>query len=108
MMREIIVATPLKGTTMRYLADTAEMPAWTGEQDAPRAAYSWGVYTELGEFVPRWHVAGPAVTYAARRDHSARHTPKARWGQMRKWAVNVWREAGEFLVGAFQPIRNAV
>jgi len=89
---------------MTYLVDTAEMPAWTGDEDAPMARYGWGVYTELGAFKPRWRTAGPAVTYAARRDHEGRHNPKARWGSLRKWAVNVWRNLGDSMVGAFQPV----
>jgi hypothetical protein len=90
------------------LADTAAMPIWTGEEPAPDGQYEWGSYTELGPFSPRWRTIGPAVTYAARRDHKPRHTPKVRWGQIRKYVATVWREAGEFLVGAFQPIKGAI
>jgi hypothetical protein len=88
---------------MDYLIDTAEMPIWNGEEDAPAARYVWGVYTELGPFKPSWRT-GRAVPYARRVEHSARHHVKARWGSLRGWAVNVAREIGDFMVGAFQPI----
>lgn len=93
---------------MNYLVDTAEMPVWTGERDAPMARYTWGEYTSLGPFKPQWRVAGPSATYAARRDHQGRHNVKARWGSLRRWARNVARELGDFMVGAFQPIREAI
>jgi hypothetical protein len=92
---------------MNYLVDTAEIPMWTSDDDAPRSSYAWGVYTELGPFKPAWR-NGSSVPYARRVEHAARHEVKARWGSLRRWAVNVWREAGEFAVGAFQPIRDAI
>lgn len=92
---------------MLYLADTAEMPIWTDERDAPTPFFIWGSYTELGPFKPTWNL-NRSVPYAVRRDHTGRHTPKARWGQLRKWASNALRESGEFLVGAFAPIQRAV
>jgi hypothetical protein len=92
---------------MLYLADTAEMPVWTDETDAPPATYLWGTYTELGPFQPSWS-NNRFVPVAQRIAHQPRHNPKLRWGQIRKWAQEVWREAGEFLFGAFQPIKDAI
>lgn len=87
------------------LADTASMPVWNSEKDAPNGFYIWGSYTELGPFKPRWDVNN-TVPYAVRRDHKGRHNPKARWGHLRKLAKTVWREVGDYFVGAFQPVRG--
>lgn len=88
------------------LADTAAMPVWTGDEPAPDGKYEWASYTALGPYVPAWS-RGRAVPYAVRRDHEGRHNVKARWGQLRKWARNMARELGDFMVGSFQPIREA-
>ena len=92
---------------MRYLADTAEMAAWTTEAPAPTGRYPWGTYTALGPFKPTWQ-AGGYVPVIARIQHQARHQPKLRWGQIRKWARNATREICEGLVGAFVPIMDAL
>ncbi len=92
---------------MTYLVDTAEMPAWTGEQEPPRGRYPWGVYTSLGAFQPKWGDGG-FVPVIARIQHQARHQPKLRWGQLRKWSRNATREICEGLVGAFVPIMDAL
>lgn len=89
------------------LADTAAMPLWLGEQEAPQGLYTWASYTELGPYVPAWS-RPRAVPYAVRRDHEGRHNVRARWGSLRKWAKNACRELGDFMVGAFQPIREAI
>jgi hypothetical protein len=84
---------------------TAEMPAWTGDEDAPRGKETWGVYTDLGAFQPKW--AQPFVPVITRISHEGRHQPRLRWGQLRKWAANAKREAQEFLFGAFVPLVDA-
>lgn len=92
---------------------TAEMPLWTGEEDAPEPiSPDWSLqqFTVLPPYVPFWakHSTSLPVPYARRVEHEARHTPRPVRGQLKKWAANVWREAGEFMVGAFQPIRDAI
>jgi hypothetical protein len=84
------------------LADTANMPIWDSEADAPGGFYVWGTYTALGPFQPDWS-ASP-VSVQERRDHHGRHNVKARWGSLRCWARNTARELGDFMVGSFQPI----
>lgn len=84
---------------MLALADTAEMPAWTLDDDAPEGFYTWGSYTSLGPYVPAW--SNP-ITVQERRDHTGRHNVKARWGSLRKWARNALREVGDYFVGEFQ------
>ena len=91
-----------------YLADTAEMPTWTKDVAAPEGFYTWGQYTELGPFRPTWDRHAHPVPLAYRIEHEARHNVKARWGHLRRFAANAWRETGEFLFGAFQPIRDAL
>ena len=91
---------------MLYLADTAEMPVWTDEADAPPATYLWGTYTELGPFRPSWS-ANRFVPVGQRLAHQARHTPKLRWGHLRKWATHKAREVGDSLVGAFYAVNTA-
>lgn len=88
------------------LADTAEMPSWNNDGEAPTAVYTWQSYTMLGPYVPAW--SRRPVPYAVRRDHEPRHGVRARWGSLRKWASNAARELGDFIVGAFQPIREAI
>lgn len=85
---------------------TVEMPLWTGEEAAPDAP--WGVYTALGPFIPYANRVKQMVPYAQRVEHVARHNLRLGWRNLRRVAVNVWRESGEFLVGAFQPIRDAI
>ena len=88
------------------LADTASMPMWTKDEDAPAAFYTWGSYTTLGPFKPQWSASSRLIPWEQRTEHLARHTPKARWGQLRKWASTVAREVGETIVGAFLPVRS--
>lgn len=84
---------------------TLEMPVWTHDGPPPAVGIEYGVYTSLGPFRPnRLPVVRP---HAYRVEHKAKHQPRVR-GQFTKWAASVWREAGEFLVGAFQPIRDAI
>ena len=90
---------------MIYLADTAEMPAWLGEEDAPTARFPWGVYTELGRFIPNWQTG--YVPVLQRIQHQDKHQPRFRWGQLRKWAFNAAREAREALFGAFMYVADA-
>lgn len=83
------------------LADTASMPVWNSEADAPNGFYVWGTYTALGPYRPNWDAQ---VSYEDRQQHTGRHNVKARWGSLRKWARNAARELGDFMVGAFAPI----
>ena len=85
------------------LADTANMPIWNSEADAPNGFYVGGSYTALGPYKPAWAESSP-VSLETRRDHHGRHNVKARWGSLRRWARNAARELGDFFVGAFQPI----
>lgn len=98
-----------KGPIVRYseIEPTAEMLLWTGDEEPRLAPVVWGTYTSLGPFVPN-HSKPVTVVYASRVAHSGRHQVRARWGQLRRWAASAWREVGEFLIGAFQPIRDAV
>ena len=81
---------------------TREMPVWVDETAPP--ADEWGVYTDLGPFKPN---RLPAVTPFARRvEHAAAHAPRLR-KSFTKWAKSMAREAGDFLVGAFQPVKEA-
>ena len=89
------------------LEPTAEMEVWTGDEEPVLLPVQWGTYTELGPFKPN-HSRTLPVVYARRVEHSGRHHVRAEWGQLRRWARSVWREAGEFLVGAFIPIRDAI
>lgn len=94
-------------TTHAYLPDTAEMQLWTGEEDAPNGAYTWGVYTDLGAFRPRWKASDRLVPYARRIDHTATHTVHARGlrkGRVGKWLRSVAREVGEALFGSFMDV----
>lgn len=86
-------------------ATTMEMPVWTDDGPPPAVEIEYGIYTALGPFRPN---RLPVVTpHAYRVQHRAAHRPRPR-GSFSKWAASVWRDAGEFLVGAFQPIRDAV
>lgn len=92
------------------LLATVEMPIWT--HDGPPPAPVWVAVeypTGLPPYVPFWAkpIANLPTPYARRVEHNGRHFPKLRKGSLAKWAVNAWREAGEFLVGAFQPIKEA-
>lgn len=88
---------------------TLEMPVWVEDTDPPAAlAPEWADYgTGLGPFKPN-RLPPMGQVYARRIEHAARHFPKPRKGSLAKWARSVAREVGDFFVGAFQPIREAV
>lgn len=84
---------------------TQEMPVWTDESDAPGP--EWGTYTVLGPYTPRRVSVALPVPYARRNAHKGSHYPRP-GRDLKRWASSMWRQAGEFLVGAFQPIRDAI
>lgn len=85
---------------------TSEMAVWTGDEEPVTYAApvpEWGTFTDLGPFIPKRGSNLP-TPYAYRREYSGARRPKLRWGQIRKAAASALREAGDFLVGAFQPV----
>lgn len=91
-------------STHIWTPDTAEMALWTSEEEAPNGTYTWGVYTDLGAFRPRWKASDRLVPYARRLDHSATHTVHsrvARRGRMRQWVISTAREIGHAVADAF-------
>lgn len=65
-------------------------------------------YTVLGPRRPTRSVGLVRhVPNAYRIEHKAKHSVTAT-RDFRRWALSMLREAGEFLVGAFQPIREAI
>lgn len=85
----------------RYLADTAEMPAWTGEEHAPSALYSWDEYTDLGPFKPNWTRNRTTAPYAYRVQHNASHAAGLRKGSLKQRVVSIAREIGNKVALAF-------
>lgn len=66
-------------------------------------------YTELGPYVHRKAMRTSLPTpYAVRLSHVGRHGVRARRGHFLRWAHSVLREFGDFMVGAFQPIKEAL
>jgi hypothetical protein len=88
------------------LEPTAEMALWVGDEEPRLAQRAPIVYTSLGEFVPKRRNPIGQV-YARRIEHVAKHLPRPKRGSFTKWAHSVLRDAGEFLVGAFQPVKEA-
>lgn len=90
------------------LAPTVEMQIWTGEERPQLKEPNYQAYTSLGAFVPYHRPSSLPVPYAVRVEYRGRRQAKPRKGQIVKWARSFAREAGEFFVGAFQPVREAL
>jgi hypothetical protein len=92
--------------TTHAFVDTAEMPAWTGEEAPPQAFYTWESFTELGPFQPNW-TRNRRAPYAHRVEHTATHTvhaPGLRKGRLGKWMRSVGREVAHRIANAFVQI----
>lgn len=89
---------------------TAEMPVWTNDGPPPSAIWEATDYgTGLEPYVPFWAkpAAAVRVPYAQRVQHEGKRRIKAAKGSMLRWAHSKAREAGDFLWGAFQPVKEA-
>jgi hypothetical protein len=64
-------------------------------------------YSVLGMFKPYKKPLG-FTPYARRVEHRGRHAVRPVPGQFLRWTHSVLRDAGEFLNGALQPIREAL